>query len=353
MPDGKNHIFILFHLSFHVFIFVGIYFMKDCIIKIHEYMKKIMIVSVCCLMLIKVPAVAQNEKSSYISANVSAGLTSLNFSVREYDGSKSNSSNKIGVGLNAKYNYYFNKHWGIGSGLGFSIYKSRSFFNGSLSEVYDLGAFVDDDASGSPRNFNLRARIENIEEKQNVFFLEIPLTALYQTRFTYGKWGAFGSLGVKILMPVSRNFEVVKDARSKLNVSGFYTDNTQNFDMGAPGTPPVVQHGYGTIDNPGALLKLNNSTGLKTGFAVTFDVGALHRLTAESDLFFGPYIEYFLNDIKNKDILLLSGPAGSYHPDANNNIGKGLNYNGLLNSIHTDKVMPFSFGIKIGVRFKL
>ena len=307
----------------------------------------------CCLMLFAVNMTAQNDKSSYVSANLNAGLTSLNFSVKEFNGSTANASNKIGVGMNAKYNYYFNKHWGIGAGLGFSNYKSRTFFNGGLTEVYDLGAYVDDDASGAPKNFNLKARIENIEEKQNIFFLEIPITVLYQTRFSYGKWGAFGSVGVKVLMPVSRKFEVVKNATSKLNVSGLYTDNTQGFEMGAPETPSVEQHGFGTLDNPTASLKWKSDTEMKTAYAISFDFGALHRLTEGSDLFFGPYIDYILNDIKNKNVPLITGPKGSYHPDANNNIGKGIVYNGLINSVHTDKVIPFSIGIKIGVRFKL
>ena len=314
-------------------------------------MKNIAVISICCLMLIRANMIAQ-DKGSYASANLNVGLTSLNFTVTESNGSTAKASNKIGIGLNAKYNYYFNKHIGIGTGLGFSTYKSRASFNGSLNE-HALGSYVDDDVSGAPGNFKLRARIENIEEKQNIFFLEIPITVLYQTRFSYGKWGAFGSVGIKVLMPVSRKFEVVKNATSKLNVSGFYSDNTQNFEIGAPGTPPVPQHGFGTVDNPAASLNWKGNIEMKTAYALTFDFGALHRLTNESDLFFGPYIDYILNDIKNKNIPLLTGPAGSYHPDANNNIGKGIVYNGLINSEYTDKVIPFSIGIKIGVRFKL
>jgi hypothetical protein len=312
-----------------------------------------MIVSFCCMLLITVHTTAQNEKGSYASVNLNAGLTSLNFKVNDLDGSTAKASSKIGIGLNAKYNYYFTKHFGLGAGLGFSTYKSRASFNGSMNEIYTLGSYVDDDVSGLPNNFNLRARIENIEEKQNLFFLEIPVTILYQTRFSYGKWGAFGSLGVKILMPVSKKFEVVKNASTKLNVSGFYTASTQNFEMGAPGMPSVPQHGFGTIDNPTASLNWKGDSEMKTAYAITFDFGALHRLTNESDLFFGPYIDYILNDLKSKNMPLLTGPTGSYHPEANNNIGKGIVYNGLINSEYTEKVIPFSIGIKIGVRFKL
>lgn len=318
-------------------------------------MRKKIINMACCLMLGIINTTAQNEKHSYVSVHINTGLTSLGFKVKELNGSAGNSSSKIGVGFNANYNYYFNKHWGVGAGLGLSAYKTRASLKGGMNEssIYALGSYIDDDGSGLPRNFDLRGRIENIEEKQNIQLFEIPVAALYQTRFSYGKWGAYGSFGLKFRIPVSKKFEVPSKTSGRLNVSGFYTDNTQEFDMGAPDNPPVTQHGFGTLANPGATCKWEGSSSLKTGLAITFDVGAIHRLTNESDLCFGLYADCGINDIKNSKIALLTGPTGSYHPDANHHIGKGITYNGLLNSNHTNKVIPLSFGIKIGVRFNL
>lgn len=318
-------------------------------------MRKKIISMACCLMLGIVNTTAQNEKSTYVSVHINTGLTSLGFKVKEFNSSAGNVSSKIGVGFNANYNYYFNKHWGIGTGLGLSAYKTRASLKGGMDEgnVYALGTYIDDDGSGLPRNFNLRGHIENLEEKQTIQMFEIPLAALYQTRFSYGKWGAYGSVGLKLRIPVSKNFEVTPKASGRLNVSGYYTDDTQGFDMGAPDNPSVAQHGFGTLENPGTTLKWKGSSSLKTGLAITFDAGAIHRLTNESDLCFGLYADCGMNDIKNRETTLLSGPTGSYHPDANHHIGKGITYNGLLNSNHTNKVIPLSFGIKIGVRFKL
>ena len=320
-------------------------------------MKKNIIIIMFILAFVVVDAMAQNGKSSYISANVNFGSTSLGFKVKELDGSVGNAGGKIGTGINIKYNYYFSK-WGIGVGAGLSNYKSRASIKGGMKDnsVYNLGTYIDDDAmSGLPRNFTLRGRLENISEKQNITFFELPVTALYHTRFSYGKWGAYGSLGIKILMPVSKKYEVEKKTSSKLNVSGFYTDDTQDFDMGAPGNPSVVKYGFGTLDSPAATLKWKGDSKLNIGYAATFDVGALYRLTNESDMFFGLFLDYCMNEIKNKSISLLSGPAGSsgYQPDANNNIGNGIIYNGLLDSNQTDRIIPLSFGVKIGVRFKI
>ena len=316
-------------------------------------MKLKIFISVCCLLFSVCNITAQKEKSSYASVALNVGMTSLGLSVTELDGSDGSAKSKIGAGITAKYNYYFNNHWGIGTGLGLSLYKSDAVFNGDMNSFFSLGTFVDDDESGLPKNFELRGRIENIKEKQNVQLFEIPVTALYQTRFSYGKWGAYGSLGVKIQLPIVKKFEVASNTESKLNVSGYYTDGTQGFEMGAPGTPELSYHGFGTVSNPGKTLGWKDNTDLKLGIAGTFEAGALHRLNNESDFLFGLYVDYGFSDIKKNNITLLSGPAGNYHPDANDNIGNGIIYNGLLNSKHTDKVIPLSFGIKIGLRFKL
>ena len=308
-----------------------------------------------CIALFACNIVAQKDNSSYMSANIYAGLSSLNYGVTEINGQAGNVKSKAGIGFSAKYDYYFNSNWGIGTGLGLSIYNGSAIISGGMGDnnIYKLGNYTDDDNSGLPRNFELRGRMENIKEKQNVQLFEIPLTLLYQKRFSYGKWGAYGSLGVKFQLPMSKKYEVVKNAGSRMNVSGYYTDATQGFDMGAPENPSVEQHGFGTLDNPGPSLGWKGSSELKSGIAGTFEAGAISRLTNESDFCFGVYIDYGFSDIKKNSGSLLSGPANAYHPEANNNIGKGIIYNGLFDSNLTDKIKPVSFGIKIGVRFKL
>lgn len=319
-------------------------------------MKQKIIIILCGALLMVSNITAQQGKSAYASVNLHGGMSSLGFNTNGLDGTAGTTSSKAGFGVSLKYNYYFTAHWGIGTGVGLSIYNSEALLYGSLNDgnLYSLGNYMDDDNSGLPQSFNLRARLENIKEKQNIQFFEIPVTLLYQTRFSYGKWGAYGSLGIKLQTPIVKRFEVVSNKESRLNVSGFYTDGTQGFDMGAPGMPPLPDHGFGTVDNPGKTLNWkNNNTGLKSGIAGTFEVGVMNRLNNESDFLIGAYVDYGFGDRKINNGSLLSGPAGSYHPDANDNIGNGVIYNGLLNSNHTDKVVPVSFGLKIGLRFKL
>jgi hypothetical protein len=321
-----------------------------------KQMKQKMIIAICCTVFIISNIFAQKTKSSYASVGLNTGVSSLGFKISGLDGVEGTANPKMGFGISARYNYYFNSHWGVGSGVGLSIYNSDAMLYGGMDDAnrYLLGDYKDDDDSGLPQSFNLRARLENIREKQNIHFFEIPLTVLYQTRFSYGKWGAYGSFGIKFQMPVTTKYEAESNPESRLNVSGFYTDGTQGFEIGAPDMPPLPYHGFGTVDNPAKTLNWkNNNTELKQGIAGTFEAGALNRLNSESDFMIGVYVDYGFSDIKNSNGSLLSGPAGSYHPDANDNIGKGIIYNGLLNSNHTDKIKPVSFGIKIGLRFKL
>jgi hypothetical protein len=298
---------------------------------------------------------AQQEKSSYASVSLNTGMSTLGFKVNGLDGIAGTVSSGIGLGVSAKYNYYFNTHWGIGSGIGLSVYNSSATVKGGMNDEnrYVLGSYKDDDNSGLPQNFTLRARLENLKEKQNIRLFEIPVTLNYRTRFSYGKWGAYGSFGVKFQLPIIKKFDAASND-SKLNVSGFYTDGSQNFDMGAPGTMPLPYHGFGTIDNPGKTLGWKgNKSELKAGIAGTFEVGVISRLNMESDFMIGAYLDYGFGDRKNGSGQLLSGPSGSYHPEANDTIGKGIVYNGLFNTNMTDQIIPLSFGLKIGLRFKL
>ena len=89
------------------------------------------------------------------------------------------------------------------------------------------------------------------------------------------------------------------------------------------------------------------------GIAGTAELGFLVALGEDTDLLLGGYIDYGFTDMKKKkDQGLLSSPA-AYHPEGNKTVGQGIPYNGMLNSNITDKVKVMSFGVKLGVRFKL
>lgn len=299
-----------------------------------------------------------STKTSYLTVSGGVGASSLRYDLNyqiEGFGEKGKRNNKLGYEIDIRYSYFFNRHWGVATGVGISRYATTGKLNGDMSDskYMKLGNMIDDDDfSGHPREYELRARLKNIEEKQTAFLLDIPLMAMYQTRFgEEEKWGLYAGLGVKLQIPVQSKFEVEGNSASELNVSGFYPHIPS--DVGSPSEAPVPHHGFGTINDPGNELDWNGKNKLKLGVAGTAELGFMVALGEDTDLLLGGYIDYGFTDMKKKKNQgLLTAPA-DYHPTANKMVGQGLSYNGMINSDITDKVKVMSFGVKIGVRFKL
>lgn len=298
------------------------------------------------------------RKTSYLTVSGGVGSSSfrydLNYQIEGFQ-EKGNRNSKLGYEIDIRYSYFFNPHWGFATGVGISRYATVGKLKGDMSDdkYMKLGNMIDDDDfSGHPREFELRARLKNLEEKQTAFLLDIPLMAMYQTRFgEEEKWGMYAGLGVKLQIPVQTKYKVQGNPASELNISGYYPHIPS--DVGSPSESPVPHHGFGTISDPGQELGWKGKNKLKLGVAGTAELGFLVALGEDTDLLLGGYIDYGFTDMKKKkDQGLLSSPA-SYHPEGNKTVGQGIPYNGMLNSNITDKVKVMSFGVKLGVRFKL
>jgi len=297
---------------------------------------------------------AQFYKGSYITVSGSLGSSSLNYKLNSLN-AKGSRSESLGYGIDVKYSYYFQPHWGITSGIGISYYGTTGKLKGSMADdsFYNLGTLTDNDWQPAPKDYELRTRLTNLKEKQNTYLLEIPLMLSYQTYFRDrgSCWGLYGGLGAKLQIPVSSKFKIQDGAKSEFNVSGKY-DGIPT-DMGSPSNPPVPQHGYGTITDPNNSLDWNDKAKLKMGVAATAELGVLFSLSQSMDLQVGGYIDYGLTNMKkNGKQGLFTAPA-SYHPTADNRVGEGIKYNGMLNSNVTGKIRPISFGAKIALKFKL
>ena len=310
-----------------------------------NYIKKAGILFTVSLGVITVSA---QEKGSYFTGSATLGSSSI-----KYDLENGSRKSGFGYGVQAGYSYYFNPNWGIATGVGITHYQSKGTFGSLTNENYfNLGNQVDDDdISGETRNYELRARLGNWKEKQTTFVLDIPIMGVYQTRFGDDKqWGFYGGLGVKLQIPVNTKFKIENNG-GQMNVSGYYKDIL--IDMGAPGNPPVSQHGFGTIDNANSVLTQEGSSKLKIGIAGTVEAGLLFDLQNDMDLLLGGFLDYGFSDIKKSNQKGLITAPDQYLPGANNQIGKGIGYNYMLNSDVTGKVNLISFGVKVGLRFKL
>lgn len=295
----------------------------------------------------------KSRKGSYLSVSGSLGASDLKYDLK---GLKENGTrdSKLGYGFEVKYSYFFNEHWGVTTGVGVSQYASVGKLKGSMDAetFYSLGNFTDDDLIERPIDFELRTRITNLEEKQTVWLLDVPVMLSYQTYFgDSARWGIYGGVGAKLQFPVSSKFKIQNGGSSEFNVSGKY-DGIPT-DMGAPGNPPVPQHGYGTITDPNSSLNWDDKAKLKMGIAATAELGFLFDIGKGMDLMIGGYVDYGLNDIKKKGDNKIFTASSAYHPGADGQVGKGIKYHGMLNSNATDKVKLLSFGAKLGLRFKL
>jgi len=296
----------------------------------------------------------EEMKGSYLTISAGVGSSSFNYKLNSL-GEKGTSKAQLGYGIDIKYSYFFTTHWGITSGVGLSHYATKGKFQGGITDgnYYKLGMQTDNDLEGRPRDFELRARVSNLEEKQMAYFLEIPLMLSYHTYFKEQNrcWGFYGGLGAKLQLPVSSKFKIQNGSKSEFNVSGDYEGIPT--DMGAPSNPPVPQHGYGTIMDPNSSLGWDDKAKLKIGVAATAELGVIFSLGKTTDLQVGGYLDYGITDMKKNGNQGLFSPVGAYHPGADNKIGNGIKYNGMMSSDVTGKIRLISCGVKIGVKFKM
>lgn len=295
----------------------------------------------------------EEMKGSYFTVSGSIGSSSFDYKLKSLNETGTRKGG-LGYGIDLRYSYFFSAHWGVTTGVGLSHYSTKGKLKGGITDnsYYNLGKQTDNDEEGRPRDFELRSRISNLEEKQNAYFLEIPLMISYKTYFgDSAKWGIYGGIGAKFQFPFSAKYKIQNGASSQFNVSGYYEGIPT--DMGAPSNPPVPQHGYGTITDPNNSLNWDDKAKLKMGIAGTVELGFLFSLNKSTDLQIGGYMDYGFTDIKKNGKQGLFTTSSVYHPSANDHIGQGIQYNGMINSDVTGKIRPISFGAKIALKFKL
>jgi outer membrane protein OmpA-like peptidoglycan-associated protein len=284
----------------------------------------------------------------------------------------STGTNKDKFGWNAHlgYSYFFTPNWGIATGVGISYYRTIGKIHATdftKEDYLSMGKYVDDDfVPGAPTNFDLRIRMKDWQEQQKGYFIEIPLMLRFQYKLGATRMhGFYAGLGAKLQIPIIESTYSVLDGKSRrdprLNVSGQYDsyigiDGRENFmpDMGNPADFSIPVHGFGSIHNPGETFGWKGDLNLKMSIAGTAELGFLFGLSRRVDLMVGGYFDYGFNNIKKgADKAFLEAPTSDYQPDANNNIGKGIGYNGYVNSDKTNKVNLMAYGGRIGLQIKL
>lgn len=269
-------------------------------------MKKLIIIGLSLLYGGILPA---QEAEQYFHLNLGGGQNNLAYNLQN-----GTEKGKFGYSINAAYSYFFSSQWGLQAGLGIQSFNT-------LSTLHLLTATADIDTDGDAYEF--RTNYNNWKEKQQAFYLEVPLVAQY--RYNFGdKFGFIASLGAKVLIPIHTSYET---AGGEITTTGYYSQwNVELSDM--------PQHGFSTITN-----NYKGNLSLKPAYMLIIDMGGLYKLSEKVDLYLGEYFNYGLNNVMTPDTKFIYQQDGTY--------------NSVLTSNQTNNLKLFSAGIKIGLYFQL
>jgi len=309
------------------------------------------------LMLIAIISVQAQEKGSYLTVSGSLGMNQFRY---EMDNGRMGDP-RLGYGGALGYQYFWNRHWGIGTGVGIAYYTTKAEYNNSFKNDkthYEFTGRTDDDNLEHMRNYDLQLRLNDWFEKQYAYFLEIPLMLCYQTKWgEKQKFGMYWGLGAKVQLPVIYSKYAVTSG-SELQIQGYYPDAKLTIDGKHIKDEINNLHGYGSYKD----LNFKDDLDIKMSFAAVGELGFLIALNRRVDLAIGGYLDYGFVNIKdgNKSVTEVNGErinnlidapiAKDDHP----NVPKDkYTYNGIINSHVTDDVKLLGVGGKVGLRIKL
>lgn len=262
------------------------------------------------LFLILAFSIRAQEKGSNIYFNLGGGLHSLSYSTT-YAASKG----EFGFIINGGYNYYFGKNLGISLGIGINSFGCSGELNGLMTS-----ASVDMEGT----NYEHRNYLTHWTEKQSGYMLGIPFGIIYRNHLAK-KAGLSATIGVKYLIPVKATYEVTG---GNLVSTGYYSQWNAELEN-------LPQYGFPTLNS-----KPSGEVKLKSGLSLYADLGITFSIAERRSLYLGGYLDYGLTNIAKSQETL---PFGS----------KGIYTSIIAVSGAVDKILPVSYGLKIGMSLEL
>jgi outer membrane protein OmpA-like peptidoglycan-associated protein len=282
----------------------------------------------------------RNYSPSEISIWGAGGLSILN-----YDPEAGNRSNMLGGAFGIGYSYYWSEHFGLLLGAELALYQSKFKTNG-LRDNYNT---VDLDTYNNIENINFRYRLNDYEELQRLWNINIPLMLQYQTPL----WASnrfYAGLGFKLGIPVK---STSKTSDFKITSMGFYYDeNTGSKQV----LNDVTELGFGEFSNKSVKNDLN------FGFSYigTVETGIKWNLGGNVDLYTGLYFDYAFNNIvkgsRHKHLVEYASFDGNNFNTVNSVL---VSQHAQINNLRTDAlpestaksmtthVSPVAFGLKL------
>ena len=292
-------------------------------------MKKIIFGLLACFITINSWA---QEKGLYVFLGGNVGSTKYQYTFNDGE-----SRAGIGYGGGLGIQYFFTYHVGLSLGVEYNVFNTKSFYKNKTftfkNQRDDLGNLCD-----------ISVNLTNWEEKQRTSFIDIPIMVVLQKKF--GKeelHGIYFGAGVKFQIPLTSEYGKNSGA---VRVSGYYPE--WNLPLGdGVHSVDLLNHNYG-LNEDRAWVGKNQ---LKTGLALTGELGFLIGLSRRVDLRLGITADYGLTNIRK-------GTAPFIAPTDVQQLGEyvadKVSYSGVLNGDQIgSRIAPFAVKGYLGLRIKL
>lgn len=209
----------------------------------------------------------KDESHSHVGLGATFGPTWMTYNSEFGEGKTS-----MSPGIHAMYDYYLNKHWGFMVGIDFS-FTTGTFISKNYEDTYSYT-----DYEGDLLNFNYK--VGEIEEKNKLVLLDVPITLSYTTG------NLFAHAGLKVGVPIKLKYD--------------QTLNDCDFTCEIPA--------YNTTMNHGIALGLEDKTSTFNGefssspimMMFTADAGYRFSITDKISIGAGIYFDKALYRIKFK-----------------------------------------------------
>ena len=223
-------------------------------------------------------------------------------------------------------NYYFLPWLGAGTGAQLSNYANTT----SIAAPWSYNGT---DAQGD--NYTFTATPEGIEEKQEIYMLEIPLNLRF--RAIKRNVGFHGALGVKFGIPVK---DYYRTSGGTIHNQVYYPDFDLLLDKNIPGV----------LEDITVSAKEQKITGLnKFNCGAYAEIGMLFRLHQRLDLMLAVAATYYLNDVMKG---ATANPLGFNDPSLPTDYYTSpftTAYDGVLSSNEVQQLHPWSAMLKLGL----
>ena len=214
---------------------------------------------------------AQSRKQE-ISIVLGGGLSTL-----QYEANVGERNNAFGGLFGLNYSYYLSSDWSLLSGVEVGLYNAEmkidkiNDFTLTTSEGYDM---------------EYRNRVSNLDEKQQLLHLNIPLMAQYAYAIGNER-SVYVAGGFKVGIPVSKKFKI--ETMDLYNRGFFPQINEEGHEVDAP---QFMGFGNFSVNDYKGDLKTKVSVSLALEAGMRWPVGETMAL------YTGAYFEYGLNNIR-------------------------------------------------------